>query len=418
MRDRLAREDGQVVPLLAAGLLVVLLGFAALVVDLGHAYLVKRQLQSTADAAALAAADALPDAATALDTAVQFGPAHKNPVPGVGVQQTTSAWCLKSLSYCYGKAPRTAVSAGNANGVVVTESAGVPTTFAKLFGIDSINVSAKSTACGVCAVQPLDIALVLDRTGSMQGNMTDLKNGVRTFLQSLDPKLDYVTLLALPPGAGSDRCGAADTNVLYTSDDYLLVPIGNDYKTAAGSLNESSSLVSTVNCLQPGGATSYKPALVAAQDQLVNHGSGRADVQRVIVFESDGAANTVPLSYGGGLLYPDDPHRDDVLRPCGSAVDYASSIKAAGTLVFTVAYAVGQDDDCYQALHFEQVGGRWTLVGYRSVREAISAGPALSAIASPGDAVSQANQGDMSASFQQIATKLLGAKLVPDGEAG
>jgi hypothetical protein len=423
---RLQREDGQVLPLLVLGLLVVLLGVAAIVVDVGRAYLVKRQLQKTADAAALVAADALPDAATARSTAAAYGPAGKNPVRGATAAQTATAWCLKSITYCYGTAPKTAVTSGSANGVVVTETASVQTTFAKLFGVGSINVSAKATACGMCGAQPLDIALVLDRTGSMAGNMTNLKNGVKTFLQSLDPQLAWVSLLVVPPATdASNSCSAPDQYAyagqypLYQSSNYLIVPLSHDYKTAAGALNTSSKLVSTINCLPNGGATSYKEALIAAQEQLVDHGSGRQNVQRVIVFESDGAANTVPLAYGGGAINPDDPHRDDVMRPCGSALDYVNNtVKPSGTLVFTVAYAVGRDEDCYQAPHLEPSGRSWTIVGYRDVREATTASATLSGMASPNGAVSQANQGDMSVSFQQIATKLLGAKLVPDDEAG
>jgi Flp pilus assembly protein TadG len=406
--ERLRREDGQVLPLLVTGLLVALLGVAALVVDVGRAYVVKAQLQSTADAAALAAAGNLPATATAVGGATAFGPAGKNPVAGVPVTQTAKAWCLRSISYCYGNAPGTAPVNGQANGVVVTESASVPTTFAKLFGVDSIPVSAKSTACGMCGSQPLDIALVLDRTGSMAANMTDLKNGAKSFLQSLDPQLDYVTLLVLPPPAGADPCGPADTNVLYQAGNYAVVPITNDY----------SRLSAKIDCLQAGGATSYKEALVAAQTELVQRGSGRPNVQRAIVFESDGAANTVPVSYLNALFQLTDPHRDDVLRPCGSTVDYANNtLKPSGTVLFTVAYALQLDDDCYQAPHLEQTsGGSWTLVNSRQKREALSAGAALAAIASPGNAVSQANQGDMTASFQKIAHKLLGARLVPDSE--
>jgi hypothetical protein len=348
-----------------------------------------------------------------------YGTGNKNRLAEIAVTETAKTWCLKSVTYCYGNATGSAPANGQANGVVVSESAAVPTTFARLFGIDAINVSAKSTACGMCGSQPFDIAVVVDRTGSMAGNMGDLKNGVKTFLQALDPKLDYVTLLALPPAVGSDPCSPPTTDVLYPTDNYLLVPIGNDYKTPAGDLNTSSNLLRTIDCMQPGGATSYKQALAAAQDQLVNHGSGRPNVQRVIVFESDGAANTVPLSYMSGLLEANDPHRDDVLRPCGSAVDYSTNtIRPSGTTVFTVAYALQRDDDCYQAPHFEQVGGKWTFVGYKAVREATSAGPALTAIADPGNAVAQATETDMSASFQKIANKLLGARLMPDSEAG
>ena len=51
----LADSDGQVLPW-AAFQMILFLGFASLTIDIGHAMLVKRELQASADAAALAAA--------------------------------------------------------------------------------------------------------------------------------------------------------------------------------------------------------------------------------------------------------------------------------------------------------------------------------------------------------------------------
>lgn len=63
---RLAREERGGIAVLAALSAPVLAGFAALAVDAGHAYMVRTELQSAADAAALAASMRLPDAAAAL----------------------------------------------------------------------------------------------------------------------------------------------------------------------------------------------------------------------------------------------------------------------------------------------------------------------------------------------------------------
>ncbi len=52
-------------PFLLCGALVVMLGFAAFAIDVGRAYFAKRQLQASADAAALAGAQNLPDEAAA-----------------------------------------------------------------------------------------------------------------------------------------------------------------------------------------------------------------------------------------------------------------------------------------------------------------------------------------------------------------
>ena len=73
MRTLLRRnnENGQVFVFLAV-MLVVLLGCAALVIDVGRAYLAKRHLQASADAAATAGALELPDPIEAQNFALNY----------------------------------------------------------------------------------------------------------------------------------------------------------------------------------------------------------------------------------------------------------------------------------------------------------------------------------------------------------
>ena len=66
-------ERGQVLPLMAIGLLAVLLGLAGLAIDVGSWYQAKRHVQAVADASALAAAQALPgDGVTAKSYATSY----------------------------------------------------------------------------------------------------------------------------------------------------------------------------------------------------------------------------------------------------------------------------------------------------------------------------------------------------------
>lgn len=444
---RLRDENGQVVALFAVGLLIAMLGIAGLVMDVGQAYVTKRKLQSTADAAALAAAAALPSVSAATAAAGSYGAGGQNPV--AGATQTTAAWCLKSVGYCYGNpaGPGSLATNGMANGVAVTETASVSTTFLKLFGVGSLTVKAKATACGLCGTKPLNIALVVDRTGSMADNISDLKQGLSTFGASLDPDLDYISLLVLPPAPGGSACtpAASRTGLPLNSGDsypsgsdssYTVVHYSHDYLNANGSLNANSRLVQQMSCITASGATSYKQALVAAQQELANPPAGREDAQKVIVFESDGAANTAPDSFydatsghqvNGDMLYtPTAAHSDDVSRPCGSAVDYASSLRASGTMILTVGYQVGQDETCYQAPHItgSTTSGKrhkkttYQGVGYREQQEGLSASSALSQMASPGGSFTASDAASMSAVFAGIANKVQGAQLMPDSEAG
>jgi Flp pilus assembly protein TadG len=175
-------ESGQVAALLAV-FLVVLLGMAALAIDLGHAY-TQRSLQASADAAALAGAQELPDGPAAITIAHQYSgtTSAKNSranVPDVATSVSTK---------CLAVAPCAPV-----NVVSVTETVKVETRFARVLGIDTFDVRATSTACSPCATRPLDVMLVLDRTlsmcmdswGNYQGSCPDLtnaKNGLRTFI--------------------------------------------------------------------------------------------------------------------------------------------------------------------------------------------------------------------------------------------
>lgn len=85
MRPRLASEDGQAL-VLTLVFLVVLVGATALTVDFGAWYRQQRQAQATADAAALAGAQALPtDPSTALALTEQYAASNGGGVAAAGI---------------------------------------------------------------------------------------------------------------------------------------------------------------------------------------------------------------------------------------------------------------------------------------------------------------------------------------------
>src|SRR5690349_12962242 len=107
--------------------LVVLLGMAALVLDIGSWYRADRAAQSTADAAALAGAQALPyNPANAGTLAVQYGDKNGGGVSGGNVSVTS------------GLNPNDTIT------VHLTRPA--PGVFSKLFGVNSVTVGAHATA--------------------------------------------------------------------------------------------------------------------------------------------------------------------------------------------------------------------------------------------------------------------------------
>jgi len=88
---------------LAAMLMVALIALAGLAVDVGHAYLVKRQLQAGVDAAALSAAQDIPDAAAVTAAAYAYGPSvgAKNATTTVDKATTqVELKCIRSAPGC------------------------------------------------------------------------------------------------------------------------------------------------------------------------------------------------------------------------------------------------------------------------------------------------------------------------------
>ena len=170
MRD----DRGQVLPWIVV-MIVVLVSMAGAVIDLGNAWRVHEQLQASADAAAAAGADNLPNQLAAVAAAKDYSSTAggKNPIKGVG-SVTTAAYadCSTDPAHCDG-----------ANTVHVTESVPVKTTFLGLLGINSINETAKASACSPCGGAPLDVMIVLDRTGSMTAPAIDTSTTIITTIQ-------------------------------------------------------------------------------------------------------------------------------------------------------------------------------------------------------------------------------------------
>ena len=356
-----ADETGQVI-LFALVAMVVLIGMVGFVVDVGHAYLVQRQLQSGVDAAALAGAQHLPDAVPVTQVAMDYGPSpgKRNAVTANDNATTTVTMkCLHGVPGC-------SSSFNTYNAVNVKATSDVKTVFARVLGVDKLTVTASATACSPCSAKPLDIMLVLDRTGSMcqksNGSddhpqctdMSNAKTGMKTFLGYMDPTLDRVGLAVFPPAYNNNSRCVTPTNsaqrygydtwwpswttgpggqtpglyaIASLEDDYLVPNTnGPGYVLASGS---QSALVDKINCVEAAGTTSYVNAIQEAQHELEDH--GRGDVQDVIIFISDGAANTAPR----WMSTDTELYRT---RPCNAGKRAAALAKAAGTVIYSIGY--------------------------------------------------------------------------------
>jgi Flp pilus assembly protein TadG len=134
MRIKIKSKRGQAM-ILTLVFMTVILGMAAAVVDVGAWYRTHRQMQNNADAAALAGATALPESTgQASSLAVTY--ANRN---GGGVTGSDVTFSSKEV--------------GN-DQIQVTARKQVPGVFAKLFGLDSVNVRAHATALAAPPAQP------------------------------------------------------------------------------------------------------------------------------------------------------------------------------------------------------------------------------------------------------------------------
>jgi Flp pilus assembly protein TadG len=327
-----------------------ILVFAGLVIDLGNAYRVQHALQASADAAAAGGAGELtmgypPNVGNATTAAQHYGsePGGANPISGVpasDVTESVSVDCEQQVGYdC---------TNGQPNTVTVDETAKAPTFLLKLLGFSIITLNAHAQACSPCGGTPLDVMIVLDRTGSMRAynKLTNAKQGIQEFLSTMDPAIDNVGLAVLPPAPAAGQ-GCAPVDSYFTSNAmdgtyglpnpaYVVVPLSNSYATSVGNLDNSSPLLQTVNCVQPGGNTAYAEAIDAAYAELQK--DGRPDAQKAIVILSDGAANVGPETLPSSSPYLTDP--------CGQGVTSAGIAKANKVLVYSIAYTA-QGDSCW-----------------------------------------------------------------------
>lgn len=159
--------------------------------------------------------------------------------------------------------------------------------------------------------QPLDIVLVLDTSGSMSGSkMTNLKNAANSFIDATAEnnrglEQDQQTRLAIVQFASG-----ADTQQQLN---YVTDQNAQQYK-------------STINGFRASGATYAEEGLRQAQNVLDRN--GRADVQQIVIFFTDGEPN-----HGNGF--------DNEVA--AEAVSTAHEMKQGGTIIYAIGVMNGAD---------------------------------------------------------------------------
>lgn len=360
------RQSGQTLVLFSL-FLTVILGMAALVLDQGLLRKSNLDLHNALDSGALAGVgllrddavgaervareyvqanfpDDLPDENVAVSfrclIGVQGGAPRLSDVPLACDPGDDATWTVdgaRAFSPCE-------PSEGDVcNVIVLMGPAERDYLFAPVLGIDSGSTGTKVAAackglCGEPPEVPLDLVLVLDRTGSMSGeDTTNAVTAAHSVRKSLRPELQRLGFGALGPSRAGQTCKTyPDSSIgrANASDLRRWIPVGlsgigsgsGDYQGDSTEMARAMECVATGN---NGGAynssvgTDLADPMLMATYELDTY--GRSDVNRAILLVSDGQPNA---STSGTRNY------------CQEASQAAAAAKAKGFEVFTVAFGV------------------------------------------------------------------------------
>jgi hypothetical protein len=365
----LPSDQSGAIAIIAAVAMVMLFGFAAISVDVANLYFVQSNLNASANAAALAGGQKF-TAGTAVATAISYSgqTGNNNAFTPQTVTATATLQCLTSVAtLSSGAIPCQPYGVqASANALKVTQTAVVPTFFARVLGIPSVTLTATAIAVPQgSGTPPLNLMIVLDTTASMNssdsactgtGKSTPTRlncalNGVQTLLGQLLPSVDQVGMMVFPGLTNTSQvsleydCSSSTAPAIakYSQTPapvYQVISASTDYRTGSGSayatgLNANSNLAKAVGgggsgcaSLQAVGGvgTYYSDAVAAAQAALAS--SHRTGQQNVMVFLGDGDASAT----SSNML------SSKVANQCHQAITAAQAATAANTIVYTIAY--------------------------------------------------------------------------------
>ena len=371
-------------------LLPVLFGSVAMAVDYGRLLHERQHLSNALDAAALAGAYSLPsDPAGARTAALAYARANdpeadpavtfwcviastgatksvvSSQIPSVCDPGTVAgAKCNEQICAI----PCTPGGGHTCNTITVTDDKNVPFAFAPVIGIGAGNTgSLASDACrGSCGAQspnPMDIALVADRTGSMStANRNLMVTGIKGTLQTMTKEQQYVALGTIHRSSSTPGTCITTPSTSSTAGPWIPVPFSNDYTLnpatpgATPPLNTSSTLVKGLNCLtsSSGGTYLAAPMKAAARYVLGSAANNLASLpvrstpaRKGIIFETDGQPNEENISTGTtSLTDSGDIGSTDGTTACNNLTQVAINTKAQNVLIVTVAFGDATSARC------------------------------------------------------------------------
>ncbi len=371
-RDRRESERGQILILFTLAI-VLIMGMVALAVDVGVQRNASQNLWNALDAGALAGAAMLPDdptAAAALanrfvqenypdglppgNITVSFrcmignvgGTPRLSDVPSVCDPGPGASWSCSGATCTAVCDP---AAGDDCNTIVVDGEVTVPYRFGGAIGVPSGSTGTHTSAacrgpCGVPPENPVDVVLIVDRTGSMSGvdtvNARSAANSVRTML---DPASQWLGFSMLGPSNLSGGCvtqAAASLGSANPPGDVpRWVPVGlsglqwqghnphviQDYKASG------SGMANAISCFDNSATqTDLRDPIPMATYELNTY--GRPGVPKGIILMTDGQPNTSTVNPGNQNY-------------CAQADASATAAKDAGIEIFTVAFGLDGSND-------------------------------------------------------------------------
>lgn len=371
-------------------LMPLLFGAVALAVDFGRLLSERQRLSNALDAAALAGAQSLPtDPVAARNAALTYAKANDpEAVPSVtfwclvastGATKTVASGQIPSVcdpgtvagAKCNEQIcaiPCTPGSGHTCNTITVTDDKDVPFSFAPVIGVSTGNTgSLAANACkGSCGAQtpnPMDIALVADRTGSMTTANRDLMvSGIKSTLQTMTKEQQYVALGTIGRSSATPGTCITTPTTSATAGPWIPVPFSNNYTLNPASpgatppLNTSSTLVSALNCLSASSTGTYLASPMKAAARYVlgkdpnNLGTLPArsvPARKGIIFETDGEPNEQNITAGTTSLNSSgDIGSTNGTNACNNLKQVAVNTKAEKVLIVTVAFGDATSARC------------------------------------------------------------------------
>lgn len=245
------KTDGQIIVMFTL-FVGFLMGFSALAFDLAYAMIVRAELITALDAAALAAIRYVPDGQTAMTNAANRTFAANLPAGKLAIENPVLT-------------PPVSTTVNGGIDVSISATADAPTFFARWFGREAITINAST----MTSRRDRNVILVLDYSVSVDPVLDEIRDGAVAFVNSFSEQADKLGL------------------VVFSTSGMIRVAPQSPFKTTANNAINAITSGEMYTNHSMGLYWAYR-ALLELNDPL------KADKLNEIVFFTDGNTNWFP----------------------------------------------------------------------------------------------------------------------------